>query len=84
MIVLFLPEIRQYFKELEDILLEKEYFSFEESAVQYVRKLILDIEYTLPSRTSKIAAILHFGKTKIQSGMYFSINMRKTEKLFTW
>ena len=44
MIVLFLPEIRQYFKELEDILLEKEYFSFEESAVQYVRKLILDIE----------------------------------------
>ena len=27
----------------------------EESAVQYVRKLILDIEYTLPSRTSKIA-----------------------------
>lgn len=55
MIVLFLPEIRQYFKELEDILLEKEYFSFEESAVQYVRKLILDIEYTLPSRTSKIA-----------------------------
>lgn len=53
--VLFLPEIRMYFQELQDILFEKEYFGFEESAVQYVRDLIFDIEATLPERVSKIA-----------------------------
>ena len=44
-----------YFQELQDILFEKEYFGFEESAVQYVRDLIFDIEATLPERVSKIA-----------------------------
>lgn len=53
--VLFLPEVRMYFQELQDILFEKEYFGFEESAVQYVRDLIFDIEATLPERVSKIA-----------------------------
>lgn len=53
--VLFLPEVRLYFQELQDILFEKEYFGFEESAVQYVRDLIFDIEATLPERVSKIA-----------------------------
>ena len=53
--VLFLPEVRMYFQELQGILFEKEYFGFEESAVQYVRDLIFDIEATLPERVSKIA-----------------------------
>lgn len=53
--VLFLPEIRQYFQELEEILFEKEYFGFEESAIMYVRELILDIETSLPMRVSKKA-----------------------------
>lgn len=53
--VLFLPEVRLYFQELEDILFEKEYFGFEESAVQYVRELIFDIENTLLIRVSKKA-----------------------------
>ena len=53
--VLFLPEVRMYFQELQDILFEKEYFGFEESAVQYVRELIFDIEASLPERLSKIA-----------------------------
>lgn len=53
--VLFLPEVRLYLRELQDLLFEKEYFGFEESAVQYVRDLILDIEETLPIRTSKEA-----------------------------
>lgn len=53
--VLFLPEVRMYFQELQNILFEKEYFGFEESAVQYVRDLIFDIEATLPERVSKIA-----------------------------
>ena len=51
--VLFLPEIRQYLKELQELLFEKEYFGFEESAVQYVRDLIFDIEETLPMRQAK-------------------------------
>ena len=53
--VLFLPEVRLYFQELQDVLFEQEYFGFEESAVQYVRDLILDIEATLPERVSKTA-----------------------------
>lgn len=53
--VLFLPEVRMYFQELQDILFEKEYFGFEESAVQYVRDLIFDIETSLPEKASKIA-----------------------------
>jgi len=53
--VLFLPEVRQYFQELEDILFEKEYFGFEDHAIQYVRELIYEIENTLPVRTCKKA-----------------------------
>lgn len=53
--VLFMPEVRQYFQELQEVLFEKEYFGFEEFAVQYVRDLILDIEKTLPQRVSKVA-----------------------------
>jgi hypothetical protein len=54
--VLFLPEVRQYFQELENVLFEKEYFGFEEFAVLYVRELILDIENSLPVRMSKKAS----------------------------
>ncbi len=53
--VLFLPEVRQYLKELQNTLFEKEYFGFEDAAVQYVRDLIFDIEETLPIRASKEA-----------------------------
>ena len=53
--VLFLPEVRQYFSELIETLLDKEYFSFEDTAVEYVEGLILDIERTLHLRVSKPA-----------------------------
>ena len=53
--VLFLPEVRLYFQQLQDTLFEKEYFGFEESAVQYVRDLILDIEKNLPAKMSRTA-----------------------------
>lgn len=55
MSVLFLPEVQRYFQELETLLFDMEYFSFEESAVQYVLELILDIRDTLPLRPSKKA-----------------------------
>ena len=53
--VVFLPEVRIYFQELQDMLFEKEYFGFEESVVQYVRDLVLDIEENLPTKVSKTA-----------------------------
>ena len=46
--VLFLPEIQEYFYELEIILYEKEYFSFEDTAHEYVDDLIFDIKENLP------------------------------------
>lgn len=77
--VLFLPEVRQYFQELEDILFEKEYFGFEESAVQYVRELIWDIEDTLPMRASKIAPP-YFGR--YGKNMYYA--MFRKSKTTQW
>lgn len=46
--VLFAPEVRAYFRELAEILFDKEYFGFEESAVRYVRELIFEIRDNLP------------------------------------
>lgn len=39
--VLFLPEVRTYFRELSEILFQKDYFGFEEYAINYVRELIM-------------------------------------------
>ena len=55
--VLFSPEVRLYFRELTDILFEKEYFGFEDSAVQYVRDLIFEIRDTLPKCNKKLAPV---------------------------
>ena len=55
MMVFFLPEVRQYLRELMEVLFEKEYFGFEESAIRYVRELIFDIRDTLPTRPAKKA-----------------------------
>ena len=55
MMVFFLPEVRQYLRELVEILYEKGYFGFEESAIRYVRELIFDIRDTLPKRLAKEA-----------------------------
>jgi hypothetical protein len=33
--VLFLPELRDYFREPAQVLYEKDYFGFEETAIQY-------------------------------------------------
>jgi hypothetical protein len=53
--VLFLPEIRNYFAELAEILYEKNYFGFESSAIRYVEDLFNDIADTLPKRYRTIA-----------------------------
>lgn len=51
----FLPEALEYFKELSTILYEKDYFGFEESAIEYVDSLLEDIKNTLPQRLKKPA-----------------------------
>jgi hypothetical protein len=53
--VLFLPEIRDYFHELAQILYEKGYFGFEDTAIQYAEDLFNDIADTLPIKHKKHA-----------------------------
>ena len=59
--VLFSPLVRSCFHELEEILYEKEYFGFEDSAIQYVRELIFEIRDTLP-KCQKKPAPAYFNK----------------------
>ena len=68
--VLFSPAVRMYFRELEDILYEMEYFGFEDSAIQYVRSLIFDIEKYLHTSAKRKAPIYfeRYGKN-----MYYSV-----------
>lgn len=53
--IVALPEVREYLKELIHILYEKEYFGYEESAIEYVESLFEDIKVTLPQRIRKPA-----------------------------
>jgi hypothetical protein len=55
MSVLFSPEIQEYFDELEIILYEKGYFSYEDVAHKYVDDLIFEIKTDLPSVRHKSA-----------------------------
>ena len=59
--IVFLPEVIDYFNELVTILYEKQYFSFEEYAYDYVESLLDDIKETLPRRPSKPAPT-HFDR----------------------
>lgn len=93
--VLFLPEVRQYFSELIETLLDKEYFSFEDTAVEYVEELILDIERTFHLRVSKPAppyfekygrGMLYavFPKSRVTQWYVFLLSIMWMEKSFTW
>lgn len=53
--VLALPEVRQYFNELSQILYEKDYFSYPETSEKYVEDLFEDIKTTLPNRQKRYA-----------------------------
>jgi len=55
MSVLFVPKVQEYLYELENILYEKEYYSFEESALKYVDELIYDITTNLSNKLHKPA-----------------------------
>ena len=53
--VLFTPQVRTWFYELEIILCEKGYFNFKESSHQYADELFYDIRDTLPIRVHRPA-----------------------------
>jgi len=53
--VIFLPDVREYFNFLADILFLEEYFIFEENARQYAKELFDEIEENLPFRWKKPA-----------------------------
>jgi len=68
--VLFTPEVRSYFTDLTELLYEKEYFGFVDSALQYARELFLDIQDSLPQR-KKTSAPLWFNR--YGKDMYYSV-----------
>ncbi len=59
--VLFLPEVEEYLLELIDILYQKEYFNFKDTAVKYVTELVQDISNSLPYKQRQEAPI-YFSK----------------------
>jgi hypothetical protein len=79
MSVLFLPEIQEYFDELEIILYEKGYFSYEDAAHKYVDDLILEIKQNLPN-TRHRPAPKHYDK--YGKGMRYA-SFRKNRRT-TW
>lgn len=55
MIIKLLPEVLDYFNELSSTLYEKNYFGFEENALEYVDDLLNEIEATLHVRQKRNA-----------------------------
>jgi hypothetical protein len=53
--VILLPEVLEYLENLAEILYEKGYLSFEETATKYVLELYDEIIATLPTRPSRPA-----------------------------
>ncbi len=49
------PQVREYLKELSQLLYDKAYFDFEASALKYVDDLLIDIEITLSQKPKRVA-----------------------------
>ena len=77
--VIILPEVQQYFRELSYILYEKDYFGFLDASEKYVEELVADIKTDLPTKLHKLAPNYfdRYGK-----GMYYA-NFRKNKQT-TW
>jgi len=69
MSVLFVPEVQQMYDELETVLYEKGYFSYEVSAHEYVDDLFFDIKNNLPKLRHKPAP-KHYDK--YGKGLYYA------------
>ncbi|MDR2003935.1 MAG: hypothetical protein LBQ74_12960 [Prevotella sp.] len=68
--IIYAANVREYLKEVSDILYEKEYFGFEDDAAEYIDTLTLDIDETLPNRQKKKATpyFNRYGK-----GLHYSV-----------
>ena len=77
--VVVLPEVVDYLLELSEILYEKEYFGYEETAIKYTDALFDAIKNELPQKVPKPAPD-HF--KKYGSGMYYA--MLKRNKNTSW
>jgi len=69
--VIFIPEVRQYYKSLVPILYEKGYFSFRDTAYKYVKELIDDIITNLPSKLKKPAP--KYFTERYGKGLYYAV-----------
>ena len=80
--VIILPEVLDYFEDLMEILYQKEYFGFRESAHKYVIELVEEIENDLPIIQQKPAPTYfnRFGKN--MSYAVFSRNKRTSWYVF--
>lgn len=65
-----MPEVREYFRELGEILYKENYFGFEDSATQYAVDLFDDIEDTLPTRAKKPAPAYF---NRYGAGMFYAV-----------
>jgi len=68
--VIILANVLEYFDNLVTLLYEKNYFGFEETALDYVTELYDDIIATLPIRTRKQAPAYF---NKYGKGMYYAV-----------
>lgn len=77
--VIALPEVRLYLTDLIRILIEKEYFSFEDNAIEYVTDLVSEIEKDLPNKVKKPAPTLfqRYGKD-----LYYSSFRKNRETIW--
>ena len=75
MIVLFSPVVQDYFYELENILYEKEYYSCDYEAIEYVDNLIFDIKNNLPSKQHKPVPPFYNKYGKNLYYLYFYIHL---------
>jgi hypothetical protein len=77
--ILVLPEVRQYFNELSQILYEKDYFGYLEASEKYVEDLFEAIKTTLPNR-KKCYAPSYF--ERYGKDMYYSVFRKNKHTLW--
>jgi hypothetical protein len=72
-------DVKRYYNDLITILYEKEYFSYEAQAQEYVDELVDDIKSSLPTRRHKPAPEYY---DKYGKGMYYAAFTKN--KRTTW
>jgi len=80
--IVFSPKVEDYLFELIEILYDKGYFGFKESAINYVTELILDIQTNLEASPKKIAPS-YFSKYG-ENLYYASFRRNKTTQWFAF